>query len=303
MQYVGRLVSSVYNTIPAMNINAATLSGAIDIIVVERQLEIEVDADDDDNHNDEHDDDYDGHDTDPDRGYSTRLRSAHSPGPGEGASPEGTRTPADAPTAAVKAGTEETDPQPEAEEPLGPPPGWPRGLVWHPPPPPVPAAATLPATALEVPDLLLSPPLRPTDPSSSPVLEPSHPGFGSGFGPSSGPSPSPGPSPSLSPSLAPSLPRDASLGPALDLASGQPSPRPPSSFRSGGKGSSRPAGRNKVRKQVTELASTPFHVRFGKMSVLRPAERRVSPNFTLPFPSSYSTRPTSTANSSVPLTS
>ncbi|GAC93845.1 nuclear elongation and deformation protein [Pseudozyma hubeiensis SY62] len=31
-----------------------------------------------------------------------------------------------------------------------------------------------------------------------------------------------------------------------------------------------------VKSQTTELASTPFHVRFGKMSVLRPAERKVT---------------------------
>lgn len=42
MQYVGRFVSSVYNTITP-NINPATLSGAIDVIVVERQVEKEVD--------------------------------------------------------------------------------------------------------------------------------------------------------------------------------------------------------------------------------------------------------------------
>lgn len=41
MQYVGRFVSSVYNTITP-NINPATLSGAIDVIVVERQVETEV---------------------------------------------------------------------------------------------------------------------------------------------------------------------------------------------------------------------------------------------------------------------
>ncbi|UZJ55128.1 hypothetical protein CBS101457_004448 [Exobasidium rhododendri] len=45
MQYVGRLVSSVYNTITP-NINAATLSGAIDVIVVERQIEVEVEEED-----------------------------------------------------------------------------------------------------------------------------------------------------------------------------------------------------------------------------------------------------------------
>ncbi|EPQ30036.1 uncharacterized protein PFL1_02154 [Pseudozyma flocculosa PF-1] len=47
MQYVGRLVSSVYNTITP-NINPATLSGAIDVIVVEKRVdvdeEVEVDA-------------------------------------------------------------------------------------------------------------------------------------------------------------------------------------------------------------------------------------------------------------------
>lgn len=41
MQYVGRFVSSVYNSITP-NINPATLSGAIDVIVVERQVEVEV---------------------------------------------------------------------------------------------------------------------------------------------------------------------------------------------------------------------------------------------------------------------
>jgi phosphatidate phosphatase PAH1 len=41
MQYVGRFVSSVYNTITP-NINPATLSGAIDVIVVERTVEKEV---------------------------------------------------------------------------------------------------------------------------------------------------------------------------------------------------------------------------------------------------------------------
>lgn len=41
MQYVGRFVSSVYNTITP-NINPATLSGAIDVIVVERQVQEEV---------------------------------------------------------------------------------------------------------------------------------------------------------------------------------------------------------------------------------------------------------------------
>lgn len=41
MQYVGRLVSTVYNSITP-NINPATLSGAIDVIVVERQVETEV---------------------------------------------------------------------------------------------------------------------------------------------------------------------------------------------------------------------------------------------------------------------
>lgn len=40
MQYVGRFVSSVYNTITP-NINPATLSGAIDVIVVEREVEVE----------------------------------------------------------------------------------------------------------------------------------------------------------------------------------------------------------------------------------------------------------------------
>ncbi|PWN36795.1 LNS2-domain-containing protein [Meira miltonrushii] len=45
MQYVGRFVSSVYNTITP-NINPATLSGAIDVIVVEREVEKEVDEED-----------------------------------------------------------------------------------------------------------------------------------------------------------------------------------------------------------------------------------------------------------------
>ncbi|KAJ1022462.1 hypothetical protein NDA16_003451 [Ustilago loliicola] len=40
MQYVGKLVSTVYNTITP-NINPATLSGAIDVIVVERTVDIE----------------------------------------------------------------------------------------------------------------------------------------------------------------------------------------------------------------------------------------------------------------------
>ncbi|PWN28559.1 LNS2-domain-containing protein [Jaminaea rosea] len=43
MQYVGRFVSSVYNTITP-NINPATLSGAIDVIVVERDVEVEEDV-------------------------------------------------------------------------------------------------------------------------------------------------------------------------------------------------------------------------------------------------------------------
>lgn len=47
MQYVGRFVSSVYNTITP-NINPATLSGAIDVIVVEREEEVEEDVSDDD---------------------------------------------------------------------------------------------------------------------------------------------------------------------------------------------------------------------------------------------------------------
>ena len=34
--------------------------------------------------------------------------------------------------------------------------------------------------------------------------------------------------------------------------------------------------RKKRRRKTTEMASTPFHVRFGKMSVLRPAERKVT---------------------------
>lgn len=49
MQYVGRLVSSVYNSVPS--INPATLSGAIDIIVVERQVEVEEDVEDDEEGN------------------------------------------------------------------------------------------------------------------------------------------------------------------------------------------------------------------------------------------------------------
>ncbi|WFD06256.1 phosphatidate phosphatase [Malassezia vespertilionis] len=40
MQYVGKLVSSVYNTITP-NINPSTLNGAIDVIVVERECEVE----------------------------------------------------------------------------------------------------------------------------------------------------------------------------------------------------------------------------------------------------------------------
>lgn len=40
MQYVGKLVSSVYNSITP-NINPSTLTGAIDIIVVEREVEVE----------------------------------------------------------------------------------------------------------------------------------------------------------------------------------------------------------------------------------------------------------------------
>lgn len=40
MQYVGKLVSSVYNTITP-NINPSTLNGAIDVIVVEREVETE----------------------------------------------------------------------------------------------------------------------------------------------------------------------------------------------------------------------------------------------------------------------
>lgn len=46
MQYVGRFVSSVYNTITP-NINPATLSGAIDVIVVEREVEVEEQVPDD----------------------------------------------------------------------------------------------------------------------------------------------------------------------------------------------------------------------------------------------------------------
>ena len=41
MQYVGRLVSSVYNTITP-SINPSTLNGAIDVIVVEREVETDV---------------------------------------------------------------------------------------------------------------------------------------------------------------------------------------------------------------------------------------------------------------------
>lgn len=40
MQYVGKLVSSVYNTITP-SINPSTLTGAIDVIVVERQVDVE----------------------------------------------------------------------------------------------------------------------------------------------------------------------------------------------------------------------------------------------------------------------
>ncbi|WFD19826.1 phosphatidate phosphatase [Malassezia caprae] len=40
MQYVGKLVSSVYNTITP-NINPSTLTGAIDVIVVEREVEVD----------------------------------------------------------------------------------------------------------------------------------------------------------------------------------------------------------------------------------------------------------------------
>ena len=40
MQYVGKLMSSVYNTITP-NINPSTLTGAIDVIVVEREVETE----------------------------------------------------------------------------------------------------------------------------------------------------------------------------------------------------------------------------------------------------------------------
>ncbi|CAO1630222.1 unnamed protein product [Parajaminaea phylloscopi] len=46
MQYVGRFVSTVYNTITP-NINPATLSGAIDVIVVEREVEVEEDIPED----------------------------------------------------------------------------------------------------------------------------------------------------------------------------------------------------------------------------------------------------------------
>ncbi|CAO1617342.1 unnamed protein product [Sympodiomycopsis kandeliae] len=51
MQYVGRFVSSVYNTITP-NINPATLSGAIDVIVVEREEEVEEDITDDEDQQD-----------------------------------------------------------------------------------------------------------------------------------------------------------------------------------------------------------------------------------------------------------
>lgn len=47
MQYVGRFVSSVYNTITP-NINPATLSGAIDVIVVEREVEVDEDVEEED---------------------------------------------------------------------------------------------------------------------------------------------------------------------------------------------------------------------------------------------------------------
>lgn len=40
MQYVGKLVSSVYNTITP-NINPSTLNGAIDVIVVEREVDVD----------------------------------------------------------------------------------------------------------------------------------------------------------------------------------------------------------------------------------------------------------------------
>ena len=40
MQYVGKFLSSVYNTITP-NINPSTLTGAIDVIVVEREVEVE----------------------------------------------------------------------------------------------------------------------------------------------------------------------------------------------------------------------------------------------------------------------
>ena len=40
MQYVGKLMSSVYNTITP-NINPSTLTGAIDVIVVERDVVVE----------------------------------------------------------------------------------------------------------------------------------------------------------------------------------------------------------------------------------------------------------------------
>ena len=41
MQYVGKFVSSVYNTITP-SINPSTLTGAIDVIVVEREIETDV---------------------------------------------------------------------------------------------------------------------------------------------------------------------------------------------------------------------------------------------------------------------
>lgn len=66
----------------------------------------------------------------------------------------------------------------------------------------------------------------------------------------------------LSPPLRPVSPASPSLAPAfkLDKEKARRKKKPHS---------------NKKTKTVTELSSTPFHVRFGKMSVMRPAERRV----------------------------
>lgn len=47
MQYVGKFVSSVYNTITP-NINPSTLNGAIDVIVVEKEVEVEEEVKDED---------------------------------------------------------------------------------------------------------------------------------------------------------------------------------------------------------------------------------------------------------------